>query len=79
MQLSGQSPASAIFLLPPGWKTRGAHWMENRAGPTASLKILEKGKLPAPVYSVIIQVAIYRLQPTECSMKTVLSQYSCKM
>jgi len=44
--------------------------MENWAGSTDSLKSLEKGKLPAPVLSAIIQAAIYRLQPAECSTKT---------
>jgi hypothetical protein len=57
--LSGQSQASAVFLLLPEWKILGAYWMENWAGPTASLKIVEKGKLPAPV--------IYIENPTRCN------------
>jgi hypothetical protein len=48
MQLSGHSPVSAVFLLPPGRKNPEAQCMENWVGPKATLKILEKGKLPAP-------------------------------
>jgi hypothetical protein len=57
--MRGQSQALAVFLLLPGRKIPGAYWMENWAVPTASLKILEKGKLPTPV--------IHIENPTRCN------------